>query len=39
VPPGSVFVAEGVADEPANALTDPVVRVERVRERSLEPAS
>ena len=34
VPPGSVFVAEGVAEEPANLLTEPLVQVERVRERT-----
>ncbi len=34
VPPGSVFVAEGVTDEPANLLTAPVVQVERARERT-----
>ena len=34
VPPGSVFVAEGVAEEPANVLTEPLVQVERVRERT-----
>jgi NADH-quinone oxidoreductase subunit G len=37
VPPGSVFVAEGVTDEPANALTEPLVEVRPVRERELEP--
>jgi anaerobic selenocysteine-containing dehydrogenase len=37
VPPGSVFAAEGVTDQPANLLTEPVVRVEPVRERALEP--
>ncbi len=30
VPAGSVFVAEGVPDEPANVLTEPLVQVERV---------
>jgi NADH-quinone oxidoreductase subunit G len=34
VPPGSVFVAEGVTDEPGNRLTDPFVQVERMRERT-----
>ncbi len=30
VPAGSVFLAEGVTDEPANLLTEPLVRVTRV---------
>jgi NADH-quinone oxidoreductase subunit G len=30
VPAGSVFIAEGVVDEPANALTEPLVQVLRV---------
>jgi NADH-quinone oxidoreductase subunit G len=30
VPAGSVFIAEGVVDEPANALTEPLVQVHRV---------
>jgi NADH-quinone oxidoreductase subunit G len=30
VPAGSVFIAEGVAGEPANALTEPLVQVHRV---------
>jgi NADH-quinone oxidoreductase subunit G len=30
VPAGSVFLAEGVVDEPANALTEPLVEVRRV---------
>ena len=30
VPPGSVFLAEGVDDEPANRLTEPLVAVRRV---------
>jgi NADH-quinone oxidoreductase subunit G len=34
VPPGSVFVAEGVTEEPGNRLTEPFVQVERMRERT-----
>jgi NADH-quinone oxidoreductase subunit G len=34
VPPGSLFVAEGVTDEPGNLLTEPFVQVERLRERT-----
>jgi NADH-quinone oxidoreductase subunit G len=30
VPAGSVFLSEGVVDEPANALTEPLVEVQRV---------
>ncbi|HEX5621278.1 MAG TPA: molybdopterin-dependent oxidoreductase, partial [Solirubrobacteraceae bacterium] len=30
VPAGSVFLAEGVVDEPANVLTEPLVEVHRV---------
>ena len=30
VPAGSVFIAEGVIDAPANALTEPLVQVHRV---------
>ena len=30
VPAGSVFLAEGVVDEPANVLTEPLVEVQRV---------
>jgi anaerobic selenocysteine-containing dehydrogenase len=30
VPPGSVFVAAGVNEEPANRLTEPLVAVRRV---------
>jgi NADH-quinone oxidoreductase subunit G len=30
VPAGSVFLAEGVVDEPANRLTEPLVQVRRV---------
>jgi NADH-quinone oxidoreductase subunit G len=30
VPAGSVFLAEGVVDEPANRLTEPLVQVHRV---------
>ncbi len=30
VPAGSVFIAEGVVDEPANRLTEPLVQVRRV---------
>jgi NADH-quinone oxidoreductase subunit G len=30
VPAGSVFLAEGVVDEPVNALTEPLVEVHRV---------
>jgi NADH-quinone oxidoreductase subunit G len=30
VPAGSVFLAEGVVDEPANGLTEPLVEVRRV---------
>ena len=37
VPPGSAFVAEGVEGEPANLLTEPLVRVQRVGDRELEP--
>ena len=43
VPAGSVLVTEGVTDEPANALTEPFVRVSRAggparREPSVVPA-
>jgi NADH-quinone oxidoreductase subunit G len=37
VPPGSAFVAEGVEGEPANLLTEPLVRVQRAGDRELEP--
>ena len=30
VPEGSVFLVEGVVDEPANSLTEPLVQVQRV---------
>ena len=30
VPAGSVFLAEGVVDAPANLLTEPLVQVHRV---------
>jgi NADH-quinone oxidoreductase subunit G len=30
VPRGSVFLAEGIVDAPANRLLEPVVRVQRV---------
>ena len=30
VPAGSVFLAEGVVDAPANVLTEPLVQVRRV---------
>ena len=29
VPPGSVFLVEGAHDQPANALTEPLVEVRR----------
>jgi NADH-quinone oxidoreductase subunit G len=40
MPAGSVFLAEGVVDEPANALTEPLVEVHRVdRPATSEPSA
>jgi len=39
VPGGSVFLVEGTHEQPANALTDPVVAVHRVGGAAAEPAA
>jgi NADH-quinone oxidoreductase subunit G len=39
VPGGTVFLAEGTHEEPANALTEPLVEVRRVGEAALAGAS
>jgi anaerobic selenocysteine-containing dehydrogenase len=39
VPGGSVFLVEGTHEQPANALTDPLVAVRRVGGAAAEPAA
>jgi NADH-quinone oxidoreductase subunit G len=39
VPGGSVFLAEGTHDQPANALTEPLVEIRRVGAEPLEPSA